>query len=1768
MSLHPIKALDHVLEEYRDYLLTEFRAKDQNLRAALERELDAPRFLAQEPFFQAHRPFKTGKAWRELPLDQRLAQAIEQRSGTRAAYLHQSQAIDELRSANPQSIVVTTGTGSGKTEAFLLPVIQNAFDDAVRFKKHGLTAILIYPMNALANDQKLRIDDFLESAGFTGAVRCEQYDRGTSQAKRAEMRANPPHILLTNYMMLEYLLVRPADRENIFANHRCRFLVLDEVHTYRGTLGSNIALLIRRLRVHLARARQDWRPNVADAEQAQRFPQLVPVGTSATIKSVDEEGRSREEIIRLRDEAVQEFFGTLVGVPRASIRVFGEELQDVPIPAEAHYPAAPGICAHQHLDVSDPEAVRKSLCSLAGLGANTTLADAARQYRLLWDLNHWLIRRPMSLSNIVAQMKEEVPERKQTPDNELLDEVTSALVIGGAIADDTAGALRLRAHRFIRGGWKFYRCINPACGRLFPKGEEQCATCNHRTAPVYLCRNCGADYLRFVGDFAAGPLAPSDNPTDGPEWLLYEPGRFDLPPPAADDADDLSDDDQPAYQGRRGPQQVPTQIKRRPVLDGSFDPRSLRFSTNPDDFSLRVTLSPARTRCLCCGGTAGSRSVITPLALGTSAAVKVLGEGLVESLAEANRDRHGHDGKERLLIFSDSRQDAAHQARFIIFSSRYDRMRRRLLGLLGEHKQLTIQKAVELLGELAEQAKDNPHVPLGMDWFNDVAKSKIQAYEEAPLLDEVSVNAGYRATVVNLGLVGVNYHQLDDYVRARGAEVAARLGIGGDELEHLCRMVLDEIRTRGALSRPMLQYHPSHLACPQFIKLAEWERQLRSPQGYPLTAGGEIAANLDAATLPYGIKHHNAWRKQGVGGRPPSLEGLFRNLIDRFGGAQPDEQVMIAVLDFLRRGSFLTPVELYGAREKRALLQVNAEVVRLVLLSEANRLHCEVCGEVCTGSQRTMPCSRCHGMFVVWSDADVGGNRAVKRVRNRQAIPLVAAEHTAQITSGERAQIEDQFKAGPDVSPVNLLSCSPTLEMGIDVGGLDAVVLRNVPPRPDNYAQRGGRAGRRSRVGMVVGYARNTPHDQYFYDKPREMIAGEVPAPSLNVGNRDVILRHLYAIVFGAADPGLSGKMVDYVAPSGTLNEEAIGSLIEAVNSQREHAIQIATEAWGADVFTQAQLTADDLRKHLETLADRVRRVFESTGRQVIELRAALDRYAQDLQGRYAGVRAGELVARLLGIPSDQRRQNQDADDRSAGYPLRRFAEFGLLPGYEFPSEPASLRLMGDPHEEEPISVTRRFGIGQFQPEAHVYARSRRWKVIGLDTSSPWNPQSEGPSWNYRLCARCNLRYHADQPRCPRCRSSGPGVAHPAYEFAGFLARQEERPILDEEDRFAARNLVRIYPQWDGSVAGRFSVGPGWALRLSRNEEVRWVNEGLPPSANDLQAGLVMLHPQAKGYLLCPACGYLLEQPAPPQPAKGGRRNARGRQQAQATNGHSKVCPLRGNLPSAVGITTSGKVEVLRLLLPVPHATPVDSWGLSVGFALLSGIQHHFMLGSGEVDFELEGPWDEGDASGRYAMVSLAFIDPSLGGSGYLERVAENLHHVASRAIDHLDHRDCETACYRCLKSYYNQRYHEQLAWPQTLSALEELRQQPPQRRPLETGDIDDPRPWLEAYAAGVGSPLELKFLRLFERHGFHPEKQVRVSPSAAGAPISVADFAVVDRRIAIYVDGAAFHVGDNLRRDRYIRDRLRAGSPPWRVVELRAADLSRGAELVREING
>jgi hypothetical protein len=330
----------------------------------------------------------------------------------------------------------------------------------------------------------------------------------------------------------------------------------------------------------------------------------------------------------------------------------------------------------------------------------------------------------------------------------------------------------------------------------------------------------------------------------------------------------------------------------------------------------------------------------------------------------------------------------------------------------------------------------------------------------------------------------------------------------------------------------------------------------------------------------------------------------------------------------------------------------------------------------------------------------------------------------------------------------------------------------------------------------------------------------------------------------------------------------------------------------------------------------------------------------------------------------------------------------------------------------------------------------------------------------------------------------------------------------------------------------------------------------------------LLLHENARGFCLCNLCGRKLIVP-PVDDAKSRRRARTGN--ARDPFGHASSCNRAGQPPQPAGIVPSLAAEVLRLVAFIPEGfepSALEEWTHSLGAALRIGIRHHLLLDGSEIEFEPEGPWQESLDAGSYKRVSLTFVDPSVGGSGYLARIAREFHLIARRALEHLNHPNCETACYRCLKSYQNQRHHDKLRWPTIVGDLEQLAESAPQPRPLERGDTNDPGPWLEAFAAGVGSPLEVRFLRLFQEHGFNPERQVPVSPADGLPPISIADFAVPARHLAIYIDGAAFHIGARLRRDRIIRNRLRECPLRWDIVELRAADLVRGAALVQELIG
>jgi hypothetical protein len=624
---------------------------------------------------------------------------------------------------------------------------------------------------------------------------------------------------------------------------------------------------------------------------------------------------------------------------------------------------------------------------------------------------------------------------------------------------------------------------------------------------------------------------------------------------------------------------------------------------------------------------------------------------------------------------------------------------------------------------------------------------------------------------------------------------------------------------------------------------------------------------------------------------------------------------------------------------------------------------------------------------------------------------------------------------------------------------------------------------------------------------------------------------------------------------------ERIGELLAAMGAKRDAAIRIATDSWGQELLANVGLGSREALEHaLSAQYERIRKTFEDVEFQVQQLSKSADIAKATAQNEYRVVEAMRLIRRILGIP-EQAKHAAEADDRGSGHPMRRLAESGVLPGYEFPSEPATLRLAGDDHEDEPITVNRRFGLAQYQPDATAYARGHRWEVVGLDPASPWNPRSDTAQWVYTKCNTCGSRFDAQNPKCPRCDTVPKGGQHEGWEFAGFLARRADTPVLEEEDRFALASLLKTYAQHDGRVIRRARTPNDWLLELRREEEIRWVNEWKPPSKAEVDRGAPTLHDEARGFYICNSCGKLLtfvtlDQKATKKPRKANTEDP---------YGHWPNCAMAGRPPTPRAITTKLKATTLRLSLDLPNGledADYLTWGHSLGASLRRGLRNLYALDGAEVEYELE-PWFETTRDGLpVKQGSLLFIDGAVGGSGFLDLALKQFNIVAKRAFDFLQHPDCDSSCYRCLKSYDNQRFHQYLSWPRVVGDLEVLAADAPGQLPV---DQDPLKAWREAYTAGVGSPLELKFLQLFKRHGIEVDAQVPIGPRGAGKAISVADFVVRGTAIAVYVDGATFHVGERLRRDIKIRQQLAEGGQ-WRVVTLRAADLQTPTEVIKRL--
>lgn len=1648
-------AVRHVVEEYKRFLRTSFRFLDPHLREQFEAHLQQMDVLVRGPYVTLARDFERGARLGDLVQEGLLAPDILRTRwpfGDAPLYRHQELAIRAGVAGRPY--LVTTGTGSGKTEAFLIPILDYCLKARDRGEA-GVKAILLYPMNALANDQLERLRALLREAGLAVSFGlyvqqdAEKLDLpepavpDLERVNRGQIRTDPPDILLTNYKMLEYLLVRKEDR-HLFTPS-LRFLVLDEIHSYRGALASEIACLIRRLK---ARAGLD--PG-----------RLVGVGTSATVAE-GEEGI----------QALSRFATALFGEAFDPADVFAEHLAaPADITAIRWIPSAPALRAEDigDLDVASDAQVVGLAERLTGRRAPRD-GSIARRVGALLEGNavvqalEQIFVRPKTVSEGAEELGRLVPERADVPLGQRAAEIEAYLVVGSVGSDEHPPRLRPKLHTFFHGVYDVYLCLNPDCRTLVPHGETTCPRCGSVARPAVLCRTCGQDFVKVRA------LGDSEPPEPNTEFRSDDRTMF-LTPKFHVFAERSEEDEAEFVEADDG-------------LEGTFvcvgcggvGP-SHCSRCDRDAVSYRLHRGPIHT-CPACGNFYARGDVLTLLWSPTAATVSVLATHHLDHL-------DGSDHK--LLVFTDNRQEAAHQAGYSA-----DRHRAFAVRHLIEAEVREAGPAGLALEDIPQRLLD------GFRRLRLITRAPTKAEQEKWLqvfsyeaAAEFCRSTGRRVSLENLGLVAVEYEFLDGLVTdPRFAAAAAEAGLSAEEAGQLVRAMLDFMRRRRAVSFDFFQHYIDTAALP-WRDLEQEPYSLRIPD-----------RELNPVALMLDRPRHLKKRFQGIvreadaKGRLPGLHRLAARVIGDPGRA---EVFLRRIVALAKEHGLLEVVRIkVPARERVAgtePLQVAKRVIRLVPALAGWR--CVACQEWRAYDFRGCPSPRCDTGRLEPASADP--DLYYVRLYRGRPQRFTVAEHSAQVSGEDRARREKDFKEGR----LDVLVCTPTLELGVDIGPLLTVVLRNAPPMPANYLQRVGRAGRRLRIGFVSTFCGPGPHDRHAFENPPWLVAGEFRPPHVRLDNRRIVERHLRSFVLEELETGLPGRMADFldeVRHPTNRKTDRLERIYKEVDRKREILVHRLSGLFAADraAGRVSGFDGDEVRPLVAGFRDDMERVFESWWAQVQRLNEEFQLYSKIGSTQYDRRKAAARQRAYFEITQDPER----------AYPLSFLSDAGLLPSYQFPTDTFSL----DPGVQDTPTLFRAaaLAVEEFAPGNLVYANGHKLKTIRAIFAGGWTPrgivgaktnlESSGLARTFYFCEACDMSTETARNECPVCAQALGRHTNIAF-VKQFEAEDQARITADEDARERRRFDIRQTLADEDGVNAWFYEYPFLPLEHRRDARTLVTNWG----RQDPKTG------QGEHFWICAECGR--HRPSDDERAKRWGED------------HARICP--GQCEELI-LGYEFRTDVLVVTVPPqPGGPPYDEAILvSAAEALLIAATAYLETEPTEI-----AAFPRRMGAGRPGQVVLYETVP--GGAGYLEELTANLPAAAAAAYQRLFGHDCARACYRCLKRFGNQRWHALLDKELVRGMLFHLMH------------ADRVSPTMVPSGAGVGTlQVQLASRREERQKSVYPKGYVEEvlldalrafsdvpAPlrdqeihRADGTLVTVPDFAWPDVRLAVYCDGYQYH--------------------------------------------
>jgi hypothetical protein len=1684
----------NVVEEYGRYVRSFIKIRDPRIDALVKDEFDRG-LLWPEPLVQLNPSFEPGES-----LDSLVRRGVlhpscgdvfrdKPSAGTDRGPLqfhhHQVEAIEAARAG--KNYVLTTGTGSGKSLSYIVPIVDHVLRNG---SGRGIQAIVVYPMNALANSQLGELKKFL-CHGFPEGqppVRFARYTGQETEDDRADIIQRPPDILLTNYVMLELILTRPKEAGLVTAAKGLRFLAFDELHTYRGRQGADVALLIRRLR-----------------ERCEAHD-LLHIGTSATMAGGATWGTQQREVADIATK--------LFGAPVEPQGVIGETLRRGTRPT----------------DLGDPVFVEALRARVLGAPCPADATGFAQDPLASWiestlgicpdsDTGRLVRSKPRAVpgdEGVAAELAKAVGADRET----CAAAIRETLMAGYRVVDaNRRPVFAFRLHQFISKGESVYASPESEEARHVTLQRQKFVPNSDRERvllPLVFCRECGQEY------YVVFKTRPSK---DGPSRLTLR---------------DLGDHDQ--QEGEPGFLCIDTRdpwpdtpenglIGRLPdswLEDGPNGPEIRRARRDrlpaPVWLSADATVGGGTIKghwidapflfCMHCrvDYSAHTRDDFSKLATlgseGRSTATTVL---TLSTIRRLRRDATLPAVARKLLSFTDNRQDASLQAGHFNDFVQVVLLRAALwqavvtAGASGIfHEDLT-RRVFDALALPPELYGQEPHALFAQADEQERALRKVIGYYVYRDLER-----GWRLTSPNLeqcGLLRIEYRSLDRLAKSEehwSGLHPALASASAEVRERVAKVLLDHLRRELAIRVDYLdrQEQESILQLSRQHLTGSWSLE------------DEERLEQSAILLP------RSQRENERAGRFVYLSarggfGLFlkrQGTFPGYGGNVSIDDGAVIIRDLLRvltTASIVREVLAPRNAEDVPGYQLNASVIVWKAGDAEAAFHDPVrVPNAPTGGLRANP------FFVDFYRADLADIR-----------DLEGREHTAQVPNTLRQEREDRFKE----AKLPLLFCSPTMELGVDIAQLNVVNMRNVPPTPANYAQRSGRAGRSGQPAFVFAYCSvGSPHDQYFFRRPQRMVAGAVTTPRLDLSNGDLLAAHVRAIWLSAANLDLRRSLSDLLDVQGetpTLQPlENVQAALDDLRA-RDAAFVIARAALGSAV---AQYVGEEhadawIRRVLaevpakfNSACRRWRDLYQAAMAQSQRQSAVVRDASRDPRDRDQAKRLRAEAEAQLNLLVQT-----DSEFLSDFYSYRYFAAEGFLPGYNFPRLPLSAYLPGrrKAGQDDYLSRPRFLAISEFGPNSLIYHEGHKYVVNKaiLPVSADGGTMTQAAT----RCGACgSIHPHGDGTGPDLCEDCGAPSSQletfdNLFTMQNVSARRRDRITSDEEERqrqgYELRTGVR-FARREGAVSVQSAE-----LLSTTGEVLATLRYG--DSATLWRINLGWRRRKNKsvfGFDLDSERGYWGKPPGA----------ADGQTEAHAPR-MMTVVPFVADNRNALVIT------------PAFALTKPEMASLQAG--IKGAIQELFQLEDSEVAAE---PLP--DDSNRQRLL---FFEAAEGGAGVLRRLVDDptaLALVAERALRraHFDpadnmrdlrgpvnrREDCEAACYDCLMSYYNQRDHDGLdrqLLPELLRPWLDAR--------VRTSPTAEPRDeHLRRLLTQAESDLERRWLQTADQLGVRlPESAQRHLPEVDARP----DF--LYGNACIFVDGPHHDEPRQRTRDADLDERL-----------------------------